>query len=236
MALSNHHDVKFVPVFPSSSSVSHSFTALSAFPSHHNSNIIPANSLYIKSASTPRNANNHRASTISTKATTSSSENDPAFFSTPVHPPVSTELIDQISEASIIPTKFPMIVNVRTLFRHTLHNVANSTDTQEYCYTENHEMDTISTFMPLNVSVLTNGTCDWEGENTNYYAIFAILLIIAGFVGNMLVCLAIWTERRLQTPTNYFLLSLAVADLLVSVLVMPLGIIVEIAGKSIMEQ
>lgn len=121
-----------------------------------------------------------------------------------------------------------MIANVNTHFQHHTdhHNNATNASLGGTFY---------SGFMPngSKVNFSTNDTCEWNPEKTNYFAIFAILLIVAGFVGNMLVCLAIWTERRLQTPTNYFLLSLAVADLLVSVLVMPLGIIVEIAGKSI---
>jgi len=62
------------------------------------------------------------------------------------------------------------------------------------------------------------------------------IIVLVGFMfigasGNVLVCLAVWRERRLQTATNYFLLSLAVADLLVCVLVMPFGIIYEFYGK-----
>lgn len=57
------------------------------------------------------------------------------------------------------------------------------------------------------------------------------LIIACTTVGNLLVCLAVCWERRLQNMTNYFLMSLAIADLLVSLLVMPLGMIVEIFGK-----
>lgn len=49
-----------------------------------------------------------------------------------------------------------------------------------------------------------------------------------GFVGNMLVCIAIAIDRRLQNVTNYFLFSLALADLLVCSVVMPLAILVEV--------
>lgn len=56
-------------------------------------------------------------------------------------------------------------------------------------------------------------------------------LIIFGIAGNILVCMAISMEKRLQTVTNYFLLSLAVTDLLVCVIVMPLSIINEFTGK-----
>lgn len=56
-------------------------------------------------------------------------------------------------------------------------------------------------------------------------------VMFLGATGNILVCMAIWRERRLQTATNYFLLSLAVADLLVCILVMPFGIVYEFYGK-----
>uniref|UniRef100_A0A915IED2 G-protein coupled receptors family 1 profile domain-containing protein n=1 Tax=Romanomermis culicivorax TaxID=13658 RepID=A0A915IED2_ROMCU len=58
----------------------------------------------------------------------------------------------------------------------------------------------------------------------NWPVAFLSGFIIFGVFGNSLICLAISTDRRLQNPTNYFLLSLAVADLLVCVLVMPFSI------------
>ena len=42
--------------------------------------------------------------------------------------------------------------------------------------------------------------------------------------GNVLVILAVCRERTLQTVTNYFIVSLALADLLVAVVVMPFGV------------
>ncbi|BFZ00837.1 hypothetical protein BsWGS_03876 [Bradybaena similaris] len=56
------------------------------------------------------------------------------------------------------------------------------------------------------------------------------LIVVCTAGGNVLVCLAVCWEKRLQNMTNYFLMSLAIADLLVSLLVMPLGMVVEIFG------
>ena len=54
------------------------------------------------------------------------------------------------------------------------------------------------------------------------------LLCIIGVLGNILICTAIWLDRRLHNVTNYFLFSLALADLFVCTVVMPISLVVEI--------
>ena len=49
--------------------------------------------------------------------------------------------------------------------------------------------------------------------------------------GNVLVCVAVKVERKLHNVTNYFLVSLAFADLLVSLVVMPCSILQEMNGQ-----
>ncbi|UJR37928.1 hypothetical protein I4U23_030614 [Adineta vaga] len=67
--------------------------------------------------------------------------------------------------------------------------------------------------------------------NTYYWpALFLLFFSIIGIIGNLLVCLAIATERRLQNRTNWFLFSLALADMLISGLVIPLAVIKEFTG------
>ncbi|XP_040154096.1 uncharacterized protein LOC120895126 [Anopheles arabiensis] len=64
----------------------------------------------------------------------------------------------------------------------------------------------------------------------NYWALLAIILVFGTAAGNILVCLAIVWERRLQNVTNYFLMSLAITDLMVALSVMPLGILTLVKG------
>jgi 7 transmembrane receptor (rhodopsin family) len=61
--------------------------------------------------------------------------------------------------------------------------------------------------------------------------LFVLVFIFAGGLGNILVCLAVALDKKLQNVTNYFLLSLAVADLLVSLFVMPLGAVPAFLGE-----
>lgn len=69
-----------------------------------------------------------------------------------------------------------------------------------------------------------------DGSNLNWFILLLGILVLVGVLGNLLVCLAICYERRLQNATNFFLLSLAIADLLVSIIVMPISILYEFYG------
>ncbi|KAG2455528.1 D(1) dopamine receptor-like [Polypterus senegalus] len=60
---------------------------------------------------------------------------------------------------------------------------------------------------------------------------FLSLLILSTLLGNTLVCAAVTKFRHLRSKvTNFFVISLAVSDLLVAILVMPWKAVTEIAG------
>lgn len=78
------------------------------------------------------------------------------------------------------------------------------------------------------IDTFTNKTLE---DVNNWWALSALGLVVGTAAGNILVCLAICWERRLQNVTNYFLMSLAITDLMVAILVMPLGIYTLFRGK-----
>nr|AXH38067.1 putative dopamine receptor D2 [Cupiennius salei] len=59
-----------------------------------------------------------------------------------------------------------------------------------------------------------------------YWALVLIPLPLVAVVGNILVILSVYKERSLQSATNYFIVSLAFADLLVAAVVMPFAVYV----------
>lgn len=72
-----------------------------------------------------------------------------------------------------------------------------------------------------------NVSCFGREEAVPQYNYWALVLLIFPFFtlfGNVLVIMSMVRERTLQTVTNYFIVSLAVADLLVAVVVMPFGV------------
>ncbi|XP_077562050.1 dopamine D2-like receptor [Haemaphysalis longicornis] len=59
-----------------------------------------------------------------------------------------------------------------------------------------------------------------------YWALMLVILPFLAVFGNILIILSVYKERSLQTATNYFIVSLAFADLLVAAAVMPFAVYV----------
>ena len=98
-----------------------------------------------------------------------------------------------------------------------------------------HEVWSLSPVTPTNIinGMTTPSSDDVTDRELRWGALTLTLVIVASILGNVLVCLAVCWERRLQNMTNFFLVSLAVADLLVSVLVMPFAMLVQLYGQHV---
>lgn len=67
-------------------------------------------------------------------------------------------------------------------------------------------------------------------------AFFITCIMILIVVGNLLVCIAISTEKSLKTVQNWFIASLAVSDLLLGCVIMPFSLAYELMGYWIFGQ
>lgn len=129
----------------------------------------------------------------------------------------------------------------------------NNSDDSLQCLLNNFNNESSSVINPIEISnhlfdlnairenftTSINGTDYYQNEafdgapHYEWTYMFVIVFIFAGGLGNILVCLAVALDKKLQNVTNYFLLSLAVADLLVSLFVMPLGAVPAFLGEFI---
>lgn len=70
----------------------------------------------------------------------------------------------------------------------------------------------------------------WDTTTKCLVGIPLAIIIFMALVGNLLVCLAIYTDRRLRKLGNLFLVSLAISDLFVSSLVMTFAVANDVMG------
>ncbi|XP_004709251.1 adenosine receptor A2b [Echinops telfairi] len=60
------------------------------------------------------------------------------------------------------------------------------------------------------------------------YVVLELAIAVLSVAGNVLVCAAVGTSSALQTPTNYFLVSLAAADVAVGLFAIPFAITISL--------
>lgn len=92
------------------------------------------------------------------------------------------------------------------------HNITN-----EYLKNEPETGLNILDYIDGDATTLTN-QYNWPILSISPFSVFGIL-------GNLLVCFTIMRDQKLQTKTNYYLFSLAIADLAVCAIVIPLSVI-----------
>ncbi|XP_070177698.1 dopamine receptor 1-like [Littorina saxatilis] len=95
-----------------------------------------------------------------------------------------------------------------------------------------------STEKETNVSSSTPAEKD-DGERENLHFVVCkpaligttlSVLVVAAVVGNLLICIAVCRDKRLWKKSYFFMVSLAVADLLVGLVVMPFAIYNDMHG------
>ncbi|KAH8851771.1 Dopamine D2-like receptor [Schistosoma japonicum] len=67
----------------------------------------------------------------------------------------------------------------------------------------------------------------FHNEPFQYWAMILLLFPLATVFGNVLVVLSVFRDQSLHTATNYFIVSLAVADISLAIIVMPIASWVE---------
>ncbi|XP_038593892.1 orexin receptor type 2 [Micropterus salmoides] len=55
-----------------------------------------------------------------------------------------------------------------------------------------------------------------------------IIVFFVSLIGNSLVCFAVWKNRHMRTVTNYFIVNLSFADVLVTIICLPASLVVDI--------
>ncbi|XP_076304409.1 5-hydroxytryptamine receptor 2B [Tachypleus tridentatus] len=115
-------------------------------------------------------------------------------------------------------------------------------ETRRYYYPSNITFHDNLGWPDFNIVLDSNENWTVEFQNTNrvkaelselsrnWTGLLTTVIIVSTIVGNSLVCVAISKERRLQNMTNYFLMSLAVTDLMVALLVMPVATVILMEG------
>lgn len=91
--------------------------------------------------------------------------------------------------------------------------------------------------LTVNSDNLTNLSCESNmsppccPSQKNWPALLTMIVIVLTIAGNILVIMAVSLEKKLQNATNYFLMSLAIADMLLGFLVMPVSMLTILYGE-----
>uniref|UniRef100_A0A4W3J9G0 Orexin receptor type 2 n=1 Tax=Callorhinchus milii TaxID=7868 RepID=A0A4W3J9G0_CALMI len=103
-------------------------------------------------------------------------------------------------------------------------------------------MDNVSVSMSPTTNTSAQSTADYDDEFIRYlwgeylypkeyeWVLIAayIAVFVVALVGNVLVCVAVWKNHHMRTVTNYFIVNLSFADVLVTIICLPASLVVDI--------
>lgn len=75
-----------------------------------------------------------------------------------------------------------------------------------------------------------------DSATNSYWALVLVLFPLTTIFGNSLVVLSVFREKNLRTVTNYFVVSLALADMTVAAAVMPFAVYYEVTKRWLMSK
>ncbi|KAJ8001190.1 hypothetical protein DPEC_G00188720 [Dallia pectoralis] len=113
---------------------------------------------------------------------------------------------------------------------HSSLNISNEgVDSSEPLFPDNSNSSSTSS---SNNSSTNSSTCTSTSLDPHVIAVGVLLslFILVAIVGNILVILSVFCNRHLQTVTNFFIVNLAMADLLLSTIVLPFSASLEVLG------
>ncbi|XP_055614930.1 5-hydroxytryptamine receptor 1-like [Toxorhynchites rutilus septentrionalis] len=162
---------------------------------------------------------------------------DPRFLSSlstliasPVTPTVAAAVASEAA-GSAVETATAAIINSTATSRFLEYLTNGSTTVSPQSALANHPVSVTLTSSLLNnlstESPLANPTDNDITFQTVAVSIILLAVIIGTIIGNVLVCVAVCLVRKLRRPCNYLLVSLAISDLCVAVLVMPTALLYE---------
>ncbi|KAH3827686.1 orexin receptor type 2-like [Dreissena polymorpha] len=83
--------------------------------------------------------------------------------------------------------------------------------------------------MPMDVYIDYMFTEGIYPDTGKWFLIIAyIISFVVGLIGNTLVCVVIWRNRGMRTVTNIFIVNLAIADIAVLIMCLPMTLLVDV--------
>ncbi|XP_058062112.1 5-hydroxytryptamine receptor 1-like [Anopheles bellator] len=107
-----------------------------------------------------------------------------------------------------------------------------ATNLSSLAYLEANVTTSLSPYLPVGggeaADAATPSPPTPVSPSTIVISIVLLAVIVGTVIGNMLVCVAVCLVRKLRRPCNYLLVSLAISDLCVALLVMPPALLYEV--------